>query len=200
MIKSITYKKIIGITGGIGSGKSIVCKIFQVMGIPVFNADETAKKLVESDSNLKAEIIQLLGNEAYIGEKYNRKFIANKVFNNIELLKKLNGLIHPKVRETALIWIEKQKPSPYYLYEAAIMKASGDANNFEKIILVRSPLELRIARIKTRDNRTEQEILAIMNKQISDEERQKIADFTIENDEKNSLIEQVLEIHEKLTK
>jgi dephospho-CoA kinase len=199
MIKTNQHKKIIGITGGIGTGKTIVCKIFQALGIPVFNADETAKKLVETNQILKNEIIQLLGNEAYLGEKYNRKFVAGKVFNDTRLLQKLNGLIHPKVREAAIIWIEKQKNAPFYLYEAALMKAAGDANNFEKIILVHSPLALRIARIKTRDNRTEQQIMAIINKQVSDEERQQIADYTIENDEKNSIIEQVLKIHNELT-
>jgi dephospho-CoA kinase len=200
MIETIYPKKLIGITGGIGSGKSIVCNIFQTFGIPVFNADETAKKIVEIDPILKAEILQLLGNDAYIGEKYNRKFVSSKVFNNNELLYKLNGLIHPKVRQAAFIWIEKQKPAPYYLYEAAIMKAAGDGNSFNKVILVTSPLVLRIARIKARDNRTEQEILAIINKQVSDEARLKIADYFIENDEKNSLIEQVLKIHRELIK
>ncbi|MES2795197.1 MAG: dephospho-CoA kinase [Bacteroidota bacterium] len=191
--------QLIGITGGIGAGKSLVCEIFKVLGIPVFNADETAKKLVETDAKLKSEIIKLLGNEAYSGEKYNRKFVSQKVFNESILLNQLDQLIHPKVREYAYEWFRIQKPSPYYLYEAALMNAAGIGNVFNKIIVVQSPTFLRIERIKKRDQRPETEILAIINKQKTDEERLKIANFVIYNDEKNSLIEQVLKINNHLS-
>jgi dephospho-CoA kinase len=189
---------IIGITGGIGAGKSLVCKIFEVLGIPVFNADDSAKSIVETDEILKKKIIELLGNEAYAGEKYNRKYVASKVFNDAELLKKLNDLIHPKVRESAVNWFSSQKNAEYYLYEAALMNGAGDNNTLKKVIVVNSPIQTRIERIKKRDGRSEIEIQAIINKQISDEKRSKIADFTIENDEKHSLIEQVLKIHKQL--
>lgn len=191
-------QNIIGITGGIGAGKSLVCKIFNTLGIPVFNADEAAKKVVETDENLKRKIIQLLGNEAYIGEKYNRKFVANKVFNDTSLLEKLNNLIHPKVRETAAEWFLSQQNAKYYLYEAAIMDRAGSNNTLNKVILVNAPIQTRIGRIIKRDGRTEDEIIAIIGKQISDEARIKIADFVIENDEKQSLIEQVLKINTKI--
>lgn len=193
--KPFENRKLIGITGGIGAGKSLVSKIFQTLGIPVFNADDTAKSLIETDPELKNDIIQLFGNEAYIENKYNRKYIANRVFYESSLLQKLNNLVHPKVREHANYWLSSQEKLPYYLYEAALMKAAGDGNLFNKVIVVFSPIYLRIERIKARDNRTEAEILAIINKQISDEERVKIADFQIFNDEKASIIKQVMELH-----
>jgi dephospho-CoA kinase len=189
---------IIGITGGIGAGKSLVCRIFNVLDIPVFNADDSAKSIVETDEILKNKIIELLGNEAYEGEKYNRKYVASKVFTDVELLKKLNNLIHPKVRESAANWFLSQKKSSYYLYEAALMNGAGDNNSLKKVIVVKSPIQTRVERIIQRDGRSEEEILAIINKQKSDEDRSKIADFVIENDEKHSLIEQVLNIHNQL--
>lgn len=189
---------IIGITGGIGAGKSLVCQIFNVLGIPVFNADDSAKSIVEIDEILKNKIIELLGNEAYVGEKYNRKYVASKVFNDVGLLKKLNSLIHPKVRESAINWFLIQKNAKYYLYEAALMNGAGDNNSLKKVIVVNSPIQTRVERIIQRDGRSEEEILAIISKQKSDDDRSKIADFVIENDEKTSLIEQVLNIHNKL--
>jgi dephospho-CoA kinase len=197
-VKYMAKPKIIGITGGIGSGKSIVCKIFMVLGIPVFNADTEAKRLVVEDAQLKQEIIVLLGTEAYIEGKYNRSFVASKIFNNPDLLLKLNNKIHPAVREYANKWAEKQKNAPYLLYEAALMNAAGDGNNFDKIIVVASPLKLRIKRIKARDDRSDEQIKAIIEKQMSEVERLEIADYTIENDEKNSLILRVLSIDNKI--
>lgn len=191
-------KNIIGITGGIGAGKSLVCKIFGVLGIPVFNADDSAKTIVETNADLKEKITELLGNEAYTQGKYNRKYIASKVFNDSELLKNLNNIIHPKVRESAADWFFSQKNATYFLYEAALMNEAGNNNSLKKVIVVNSPIQTRIERIKKRDGRSEEEILAIINKQKSDDDRSKIADFVIENDEKTSLIEQVLNIHNQL--
>ncbi len=189
---------LVGITGGIGAGKTIVCRIFAALGIPVFNADEQAKRLVNNDLVLKESIVELLGDEAFLEGKYNRKYVAKQVFNNPVLLSKLNGLIHPEVRKAASTWAEKQAKSPYLLYEAALMNRAGEGNKFQKIIVVNAPMVIRIERIKTRDHRTEAEIKAIIDKQISDETRNKIADFRIENNEKESLIEQVLKIDEEL--
>jgi dephospho-CoA kinase len=191
--------KIIGITGGIGAGKSLVCHIFQILGIPVFNADDVAKKIVETNEALKAEIIQLLGDEAYLYGSYNRKYVASQVFGNKEMLRNLNNLIHPQVKAEAIIWAQSQKMAPFYLYEAALMKAAGDSNIFDKVIVINAPLELRINNIKARDNRTETEILAIINNQITDQERKKIADFVIENDGKISLIDQILTVYNNLS-
>ncbi|MDZ7897153.1 MAG: dephospho-CoA kinase [Arcicella sp.] len=191
--------KLIGITGGIGSGKSIVCKVFAAMGVPIYEADSRAKYLMNNDLSLKKSIQNLLGEQAYIptGE-YNRVWVASQVFNNPELLKQLNTIVHPRVREDAENWIQKHSKAPFLLYEAALMKAAGDGNNFNKVIVVKSPIDLRIKRVQRRDNRSEQEIRDIIARQISDEERLKIADFVIENDEVQPLLEQILDIEKVL--
>lgn len=190
--------KTIGITGGIGVGKTTVCQIFKTLGIPVFNADDTAKQIVNTNLILKENIIELLGNEAYTSNGYDRKYVAKKVFNDKNLLQKLNNLIHPQVRIMAKKWIEKQENHNYCLYEAAIMNAANKGDIFDKIIVITSPLTLRIERIKTRDNRTTDEILAIISNQMSEEERIKMADYVIVNNETESLIRQVLVIDTQL--
>lgn len=195
---------LIGITGGIGSGKSLVCKIFSTLGIPVFEADLRAKLLMNNDLVLKEQIIGLLGPEAYSfssllqKDEYNRAWVASKVFNNPVLLQELNQLVHPRVRKDASDWIEAQHGIPYILYEAALMKAAGNGNSFRKVIVVNAPVELRIKRVKSRDNRPEEEILNIIKRQISEEERLGFADFVIKNDDKSPVIDQVLELHQKL--
>lgn len=185
--------KIIGITGGIGSGKSIVCKVFAAMGVPVYEADSRAKSLMNNDLSLKKSIQNLLGEQAYTptGE-YNRAWVASQVFNNPDLLQKLNAIVHPRVREDAEMWMQQHQKAPFVLYEAALMKAAGDGNHFDKVIVVTAPIALRIKRVQQRDKRSKQEIRDIIARQISDEERLKIADFVIENDEVKPLLEQIL--------
>lgn len=187
--------KLIGITGGIGSGKSIICKVFATMGIPIYEADSRAKSLMNNDLVLKKLIQNLLGKPAYspTGE-YNRPWVASQVFNNPDLLKQLNGIVHPRVREDAEKWIQQHSKAPFLLYEAAIMKAAGVGNHFNKVVVVNAPIDLRIKRVQKRDNRSEQEIRDIIARQISDEERLKVADFVIENDEKMPLLQQVLDL------
>jgi dephospho-CoA kinase len=195
MVKTSNSQKIIGITGGIGSGKSLICKIFSTMNIPIYDADSRAKYLINNDLSLKKSIISLLGKNAYthIGE-YNRSWVASQVFSNPDLLKQLNSLVHPCVHKDAHDWVKKYPNSPFLLYEAALMKAAGDNNMFDKVIVVNAPMNLRIKRIQVRDKRSEQEIAAIIARQISDEERLKIADYVIENDDKKPVLEQVLEL------
>ena len=187
--------KIIGITGAIGSGKSIVCKVFATMGIPIYEADSRAKYLMNNDLALKKSIRNLLGEQAYTptGE-YNRAWVASQVFNNSDLLKQLNSIVHPRVREDAEKWILQYSKAPFLLYEAAIMKAAGDGNYFDKVIVVNAPINLIIKRVQKRDNRSEQEIRDIIARQISDKERLKIADFVIVNDEKIPLLQQILDL------
>jgi dephospho-CoA kinase len=192
--------QLIGITGGIGSGKSLVCKVFSVLGIPIYEADARAKHLITHDQSLKKSIIELLGEQAYLASgDYNRAWVASQVFGNPVLLSKLNALVHPKVRQDATDWIQKNQQTPFILYEAALMKVAGDGNTFDKVIVVNAPVDLRIQRIKVRDQRSEAEIRTIIERQISEEERQKIADFTIENDEKQPLLPQILDLYEKLS-
>ena len=194
-------QKIIGITGGIGSGKSIVCKIFSTLNVLIYDADSRAKHLINNDVSLKKAIKNLLGENAYISTgEYNRTWVASKVFNNPDLLNQLNLLVHPCVKKDSHDWVKKYPKSPFLLYEAALMKSAGDQNMLEKVIVVNAPIDLRIKRIRERDNRSEQEVRNIIARQISDEERLKIADYVIENDDKKSVLEQVLALYEKISR
>ncbi|MFD1141748.1 dephospho-CoA kinase [Larkinella insperata] len=198
---SVASKKplLIGVTGGIGSGKSLVCRVFETFGIPVYYADERAKWLVDHDTILKADVTRLLGPEAYdpIG-RYNRSWVATQVFGQPELLLQLNALIHPRVYADTARWATQYTHKPYVVKEAALLRTAGeDGNNLDKLIVVQSPLELRIQRIKKRDpHRTEQEIQNIISRQMSDDERLQMADYVIYNNESQLLIPQVVRLHE----
>ena len=187
----------IGVTGGIGSGKSIVCQVFRAMGIPIYEADERAKWLTEHDPILKADIIRVLGRNAYELGHYNRAWVASQVFANPELLNQLNAVIHPRVLSDTETWVRQQIGKPYVIKEAALMKAAGDGNSLDKVIVVQAPIDLRIERIRKRDpHRSEVEILNIINRQISDDERLRIADYVLENDESQLLLPQVVRLHD----
>jgi dephospho-CoA kinase len=185
----------IGITGGIGSGKSIVCKIFETLSYPVYNADDRAKWLVSNDTDLKSEIIELLGEEAFLNNKYNKVYVANKVFNNQDLLNKLNSLIHPKVGIDFEKWVIENKNHSIVLKEAALMFESDSYKALDQIITVVAPLQFRIKNILNRDiNRSEEEIKNIISKQLSDEEKIKKSDFVIKNDDILPILPQVIKI------
>lgn len=199
MVQTKGSQKIIGITGGIGSGKSLICKIFSTMNIPIYEADSRAKYLINKDIPLKNSIKNLLGENAYTPKgEYNRTWVASQVFNNSDLLQQLNLLVHPCVHNDAHEWVKKYPKSPFLLYEAALMKAAGDNNMFDKVIVVNAPVDLRIKRIQARDKRSKQEIKDIIARQISDEQRLIIADYVIKNDDKKPVLEQVLEIYHKI--
>lgn len=188
----------IGITGGIGSGKSIVCRIFTALGIPVYVADDRAKWLTEHDPILKADILRVMGPNAYdaLGH-YNRGWIASQVFADPALLQQLNNVIHPRVLSDTQAWVQEHTDKPYLIKEAAIMNAAGKGNTLDKVIVVEAPLDLRIKRILKRDpHRSEEEIRNIISRQISDEERLLLADYVFQNDEHQLLIPQVLAIHD----
>lgn len=188
----------IGVTGGIGSGKSIVCQVFQALGAPIYEADERAKWLTEHDPILKADIKRVLGENAYdaLGH-YNRAWVASQVFSNPELLSALNGVIHPRVSADTESWVNQQLGKPYVIKEAAIMKAAGDHNTLNKVIVVQAPMRLRIERIRKRDpHRSETEIRNIIARQVSDEERLILADYVLDNDESQLLLPQIVRLHE----
>lgn len=195
----------IGVTGGIGAGKSIVCRIFAALGTPVYDADSRAKWLTNSDPALRADIIALLGSNAYVPAAdgaltYNRAWVAEQVFTNSPLLAKLNALIHPCVLADTEAWVKEHEHYPYLIKEAALMRAAGDHNTLDKVIVVTAPIDLRIARIRQRDpQRNEADIRNIMARQISDTDRLKIADYTIRNDETELLIPQVLHLHDQFS-
>ena len=192
-----TTPRQVGVTGGIGSGKSVVCRIFSCLGVPVYEADARAKWLTDNDSEIKAEVIQLLGEESFISGNYNRKYVASRVFSEPELLQKLNRIIHPRVFADSDRWLQRHRSQPYVIREAALMNRAGDGNTLDKVIVVTAPLALRIERIKLRDpHRSEEEIRAIIESQISEETRLKLADFIIDNTQNAALIPQVLNLNQ----
>lgn len=186
----------IGITGGIGSGKSTVSKIFEILGIPVFYADAEAKLLMQQDLKLIAQIKSEFGAQAYLANQVlNSAYIAQLVFNNNNKLAKLNALVHPAVYNAFELWVSKQK-SIYVLKEAALLFESGSYLQNDYNILVSSPLELRMARVIKRDRVTKEQVLARMQAQFTEEQKRDLANFYIQNNEQELLIPQVLSIHQ----
>lgn len=191
----------VGITGGIGSGKSTVCKIFASMGVPVLDADSLAKRIAEEDLNVRQQIIDEFGTESYDKQgKYNRKYIASIVFNDASKLTRLNSIIHPAVINYSNRWAEQHQQHPYIIKEAALMFESGSYKYNDINIVVDAPKELRIQRILSRDNSSIEEISRRIESQMHDDERNSIADKIILNDERNSLIEQVYQLHIEFSK
>lgn len=192
----------VGITGGIGSGKTTVCKIFEVLGIPVFYADTVAKQIMVSDPLLVAGITSTFGEESYTPDgKLNNKHLAGIVFNNEAELAKLNALVHPAVFRAFEKWEEQVDPIvPYTLKEAALLFESDSYKMCDTSILVTAPIDLKLARVMQRDQVSADQVKARMDKQMSDEEKTKMADHFIFNDEKQSIIEQVLALHKQFLK
>jgi len=191
----------VGITGGMGSGKTTVCKIFETLGIPVYYADDKAKYLMTHDPKLKSEIISIFGATAYYEDQtLNRKHIAGIAFQKPEKLKLLNAAVHPAVLSDSDLWHSEQKDVPYTLKEAALLFESGGYKRLEKMITVLAPIDLRIERILKRDNTSKEAILARIENQWDDERRIALSDFLIHNGENQSLIKQVLDIHFELKK
>lgn len=189
----------VGLTGGIGSGKSTVAKIFETTGIPVYYADNAAKQLLQHDEKLKAAIIRHFGEESYTNGVLNRPYIASIVFNNEEKLTLLNSLTHPATIEDANKWMSRQT-SPYIIKEAALIFESGSAEHLDYVIGVYAPAALRIKRTMERDHITETEVQKRMNRQIDEELKMKLCDFVITNDEQQLVIPQVMALHERLSK
>jgi dephospho-CoA kinase len=173
--------KIIGLTGGIGSGKTTVANHFRVAGIPVYIADDEARKIMQSDE-INAEIKKKFGDTVFDNGILNREKLSGIVFNDPEKLKLLNAIIHPAVKKHFSSWILNQKNAPYIIYEAAILFESGSYKDCDIIITVTAPLELRIQRVIQRDKTTRENVLSRINMQWNDEKRIEKSDFVIEND------------------
>jgi len=188
---------VVGLTGGIGSGKSTIAKAFAALGIAVFNSDEQAKALIATDTQVKERIIAAFGEEAYQNGEYNRAYIAQIVFNNSEKLAILNGIVHPALAEYFKQWAKKQT-SPYVLKEAAILFESGSYKDCDYIITVTAPEEVRIARVMARDHCTEAQVRARMAQQWSDAQRIALSDAVIENIDLESTKEQIKRINDEL--
>lgn len=188
---------VVGLTGGIGSGKSTIAKAFAALGIAVFNSDEQAKALIATDAQVKERIIAAFGEEAYQNGEYNRAYIAQIVFNNSEKLAILNGIVHPALAEYFKQWA-KEQTSPYVLKEAAILFESGSYKDCDYIITVTAPEEVRIARVMARDHCTEAQVRARMAQQWSDAQRIALSDAVIENIDLERAKEQVKRINDEL--
>ena len=189
----------VGLTGGIGSGKSTVAKVFEVLGIPVYYADDAAKQLMNEDENLKEKITKQFGNQVYTDGKLNRKYLSEIVFNNPEKLALLNSLVHPATLKDAELWMQQQT-TPYAIKEAALIFESGAQQHLDYVIGVTAPAPLRIHRTMQRDAITREEVIARMDKQMDDTIKMKLCDFVIYNDEQEMLLPQVIALHEKLLK
>jgi len=189
---------IVGLTGGIGSGKSTVARFFKEFGVPVYNSDKQARKLMHKSKKLRKAIIKLLGKDAYDGKKLNSSGIAQKVFADKELLEALNSLVHPAVKKHFQKWANKQKPD-YVIQEAAVLFENGSYKNYDYIILVRAPLTSRIARIQERDGSTEADVKARIKHQWSDEEKSALSHYIIDNIDLDKTKLEVERIHGELS-
>lgn len=190
----------VGITGGIGAGKTIITRIFSLLGIPVYDADSNAKWLMSNDKLLIKEIIALFGDKAYFSDgSLNREFISTKAFHSKDLIKSLNSVVHPAVRNHYRKWVEANRNSPYLLKEAAILFESNAHKELDKVITVSAPTEVRIERTLARDpKRSREQIVAIMEKQMTEEEKTLLADYVIYNDNSQLVIPQVLAVDSAL--
>lgn len=187
----------VGLTGGIGSGKSTVAKIFETLGIPVYYADEAAKRVMNENEDLRKKLIHYFGVDAYIDNQLNRKHISSQVFGNPDKLALLNSLVHPLTLSDAEAWIKLQT-SPYIVKEAALIFESDAWKYLDKVIGVSAPYQLRLNRVMKRDNISAEEVQVRMNKQLKEEEKMNRCDYVIINDESELVIPQVIAIHEKL--
>ena len=187
----------VGLTGGIGSGKTIASKIFEILGIPVYQADAAAKSLMESNPILKNQLIEHFSENAFVDGKLNRKYIADIIFNDKEKLHLINSLVHPYTIQDGIEWMKKQT-TPYAIKEAALIFESGTQSNFDYIIGISSPQSMRLNRTIKRDNTIRELILEKMEHQLDEQVKMKLCDFVLQNDEKTLLTTQVIAVHEKL--
>jgi dephospho-CoA kinase len=185
---------IVGLTGGIGSGKSMVGKLLEDLGVPVYNSDIEAKRLMHTSKVLRKKIVQLLGAESFLDGALNRSFIAEKVFNDKKLLQKLNGIVHPAVKKHFLGWAKKQE-HPYVVQETALLFENGMQEFYNKIILVTAPKDIRIERIISRDGSTKQQVLERMSNQMGDNIKVPLADYVVANIDFDETIKKVTELN-----
>jgi dephospho-CoA kinase len=188
----------IGITGGIGSGKSTVSKIFEVLGVPVYYADDASKRLMNEDEELKEKLRSVFGEGVYVDGKLNRQYLSSIVFNDPLKLALLNSIVHPATIKDAEDWM-LQQTAPYAIKEAALIFESGSQEYLDKVIGVYAPAAVRIHRVMQRDNVTRQEVFGRMSKQIDEDIKMRLCDYVIKNDEQELLIPQVIKLHELVT-
>ncbi len=189
--------KIVGLTGGIGSGKTTVAHMFKALGVPVFNSDDEAKVLMNSSVIIKQEIIELLGENSYKDDTLNKPYIASQIFNTKAVLKQINAIVHPKVAAAFDTWVSKQN-APYVVKEVAILFETRTDSLVDFIITVIAPLETRIQRVMERDQKSREAVELIIDNQLSDSEKIKKSHYVIENNNRLITEKKVLEIHTKI--
>ena len=189
--------KIIGLTGGIGSGKSTVAFMFEKLGVPIYISDIEAKVLMENSKEIQNSLIQLLGRKTYLDGRLNRAFIASKVFNDSNLLSKLNAIVHPAVKSHFESWLSKQK-SVYVIKEIAILFEMNSQNNFDYIISVVAPIKDRVHRVVQRDGKSESDVYSIIHNQLPDADKIKLSDFIIHNNLIATTESEVLILHKTI--
>ena len=189
--------KIVGLTGGIGSGKTTVTHMFKALGVPVFNSDDEAKVLMNSSVIIKQEIIELLGENSYKDDTLNKPYIASQIFNTKAVLKQINAIVHPKVAAAFDTWVSKQN-APYVVKEVAILFETRTDSLVDFIITVIAPLETRIQRVMERDQKSREAVELIIDNQLSDSEKIKKSHYVIENNNRLITEKKVLEIHTKI--
>lgn len=190
----------VGITGGIGSGKSVICNVLECMDIPVFYADIEAKKIMNNDTDVKNKLLALFGNKAYNKSGLNREYLKKVIFQNEEALKKLNSIVHPAVRNYFHRWCNKHVMQPLVVQEAAILFESGAFKTLDFVITVYAPENLRIQRTVERDRSTEKIVRNIMRHQMPDEKKMQKSNFVIHNYHPHMVVPQILEILKKLAR
>ena len=187
----------VGITGGIGSGKSLVCRIFETFGVSVYYADTEAKRIMLEDKKVKEQLIELLGEDAYKGNNIDRSYIASAIFNNEMLLTRMNQIVHPAVHSDFIKWSGAIADSPYVIKEAAIMFESGSDKLVDTTVLVYASETTRIERVCKRDGVEEKIVKERMKNQMDEEEKRQLADHIITNDNEHMVIPQVIALHEE---
>ena len=190
----------VGITGGIGSGKSIITNVFRNLGVPVYNSDNVAKKIINTDLNLKKQLINNFGESIYLPNgKINRSLLSKIIFSDRKALEKVNSLVHPAVKQHFIKWMEMKHEYSYILKEAAILFESGTYKNLDAVVTVYSPVNLRISRVVKRNGISREQVISKINNQLSDEEKMKRSDYIIYNDDRLLVVPQVLKLHETLS-
>ncbi len=188
----------VGVTGGIGSGKSLVCSFFKMIGIPVYEADYEAKQLMNSSSVIKSQLMKTFGDDIYLpNSTVDRKKLADIVFNSPSSLKKVNEIIHPEVRKHFYEWVDKQD-SEYIVYEAAILFESGFYTMMDFLILVTSPVETRIQRVMARDGVSREDVMARINQQWDDADKIKRSNLVLTNNDTELIVPQLIELDNNL--
>lgn len=189
--------KRLGVTGGIGSGKTTVCRIFKVLGIPVFVADTVARELMQNDQDIRTELKLITGNDLYISGSLDRKELARLIFNRPDLLRRVNAVVHPSVLRRFDEWASEEV-APYVIMESAILFEAGADTLLDRVVTISAPVEERIARVMGRNDLSREEVIGRINNQLEDEEREEQSYYVINNSDNEMIIPEILKIHEDM--